>query len=44
MKVLLDVNVVLDVLLQRHDWLAQAQAIWDAAESGRWNAASVRRH
>lgn len=35
MRVLLDVNVVLDVLLQRHPWLADAQVIWDAAEDGR---------
>jgi predicted nucleic acid-binding protein len=35
MKVLLDVNVVLDVLLQRQQWLADAQAIWDAAGDGR---------
>jgi len=34
MKVLLDVNVVLDVLLQRQEWLAEAQSIWDAAETG----------
>lgn len=34
MKVLLDVNVVLDVLLQREEWLADAQAIWDAADAG----------
>lgn len=35
MKVLLDVNVVLDVLLQRQQWLADAQAVWDAAAGGR---------
>jgi len=34
MKVLLDVNVVLDVVLQRQEWLAEAQAIWDGAEAG----------
>lgn len=34
MKVLLDVNVVLDVLLERQAWLAEARAIWDAAEAG----------
>lgn len=32
MKVLLDVNVILDVLLQRPEWLADAQAVWDAAD------------
>ena len=35
MKVLLDVNVVLDVLLQRHPWVSDAQEIWDAAHDGR---------
>jgi predicted nucleic acid-binding protein len=35
MKVLLDVNVVLDVLLQRQPWLADAQAVWDTASDGR---------
>jgi predicted nucleic acid-binding protein len=34
MKVLLDVNVVLDVLLQRQPWLNDAQSIWDAAVHG----------
>jgi predicted nucleic acid-binding protein len=37
MKVLLDVNIVLDVLLQRQPWLADAEAIWDAASDGRLN-------
>lgn len=31
MRILLDVNVVLDVVLQRQEWLADAQAIWNAA-------------
>ena len=35
MRVLLDVNVVLDVLLQRQEWLADAQSVWDAADDGR---------
>lgn len=34
MKVLLDVNVVLDVLLEREQWLAEAKVIWDSAEEG----------
>ncbi|MCA9025576.1 MAG: PIN domain-containing protein [Planctomycetaceae bacterium] len=34
MKVLLDTNIVLDVLLQRQEWIDDAQAIWDAGESG----------
>src|SRR5260370_42494702 len=35
MKVLLDTNVVLDVLLQRGQWLAEAEAIWQASMDGR---------
>lgn len=35
MKVLLDTNVVLDVLLQRGEWAAAAQAVWDASDAGR---------
>jgi len=34
-KVLLDTNVVLDVLLQRGPWLAGAEAIWQASIDGR---------
>lgn len=34
MRVLLDTNVVLDVLLQRLPWLTQADAIWQASRSG----------
>jgi predicted nucleic acid-binding protein len=34
MRVLLDTNVVLDVLLQRGEWLAGAQAIWQASIDG----------
>lgn len=30
MKVLIDVNVVLDVLLDRQPWVVDAQAVWDA--------------
>ena len=35
MKVLLDTNVVLDVLLQRGPWMARAEAIWQASIHGR---------
>jgi predicted nucleic acid-binding protein len=35
MKVLLDTNVVLDVLLRRGEWLAEAEAIWQASLDGR---------
>jgi predicted nucleic acid-binding protein len=35
MKVLLDTNVVLDVLLQRGAWLAEADAIWQASVDDR---------
>lgn len=34
MKVLLDTNVVLDVLLRRGEWLAEAEAIWQASLDG----------
>jgi len=30
MKILLDINVVLDVLLDRHPWVASAKEIWKA--------------
>lgn len=35
MRVLLDTNVVLDVLLQRGEWLVDAEHIWEASEDGR---------
>jgi predicted nucleic acid-binding protein len=35
MKALLDVNVILDVLLKRGDWLADADAIWSASAEGK---------
>jgi predicted nucleic acid-binding protein len=35
MKVLLDTNVILDVLLQRGPWLAEAAAVWQASREGR---------
>ena len=34
MKVLLDINVVLDVLLNRVPWVSEAAAIWDAHGAG----------
>ena len=34
MKVLLDINVVLDVLLSRQPWLADAAQVWDAHRNG----------
>ena len=38
MRVLLDTNVVLDVLLQRGEWLADAETIWGASVDGRLQA------
>lgn len=35
MRVLLDTNVVLDVLLQRGEWLAEAEQIWQANATGK---------
>jgi hypothetical protein len=35
MNVLLDLNIVLDVILQRQPWLAEASVIWDAHVDGR---------
>ena len=35
MKVLLDTNIVLDVLLDREPFVADSSAIWDACDSGR---------
>lgn len=34
MKVLLDVNVVLDVLLVRQPWFPEASQVWDAHRNG----------
>ena len=34
MKVLLDLNVVLDVVLNRQPWVADAKQIWNAHQSG----------
>jgi len=36
--ILLDTNVVLDVLLQREPWLADAQALWQAVDEERLTA------
>jgi len=42
MRVLLDTNVVLDVLLERSDWLADADIIWQASRAGRvWSYVSA---
>lgn len=38
MRVLLDTNVVLDVLLRRGEWLADAEAVWQATAEGRLTA------
>lgn len=38
MKVLLDVNVVLDVLLVRQPWYPEAAQVWDARQDGRMTA------
>jgi predicted nucleic acid-binding protein len=38
MRILLDINVVLDVLLDRHPFANDAEAIWQAAEDGRVEA------
>ena len=35
MRILLDTNVVLDVLLNREPWVAEASAIWKANDDGR---------
>jgi len=35
MKVLLDTNVVLDVLLMRQPWVAHSQLVWAACDEGR---------
>ena len=34
MRVLLDTNVVLDIMLRRAPWLADAEAIWDSNQRG----------
>jgi predicted nucleic acid-binding protein len=37
-RILLDTNVVLDVLLDRQPFVAEARQIWDAADAGRFDA------
>lgn len=39
MNVLLDLNVVLDVLLVRQPWFADAERVWDAHRNGQITAA-----
>ena len=39
MNVFLDLNIVLDFLLQRSPWNAEADVIWEANRDGRINAA-----
>jgi hypothetical protein len=34
MKVLLDLNVVLDVILNRQPWVAEARQVWNAHHAG----------
>jgi predicted nucleic acid-binding protein len=43
MRALLDTNVVLDVLLRRSPWLAQAEPLWDASQSGALESCIVHR-
>lgn len=38
MRVLLDLNVVIDVLLERDPWRVEAQPIWNANRDGRIDA------
>lgn len=38
MRVLLDLNVILDVLLERDPWRVEAEQIWDANRDGRIDA------
>ncbi|NWF78797.1 MAG: PIN domain-containing protein [Chloroflexi bacterium] len=35
MRVLIDTNIVLDVLLDRHPWVTDASQVWASCESGR---------
>ncbi|MCK6584992.1 MAG: PIN domain-containing protein [Anaerolineales bacterium] len=36
MRALIDTNVILDILLKREPFVAEAQAIWDANREGRF--------
>lgn len=38
MRVLIDTNVLLDVLLSREPWAGRSKAVWDAADAGRFDA------
>jgi predicted nucleic acid-binding protein len=38
MRVLLDLNVILDLLLERDPWRVEAERIWDANRDGRIDA------
>ena len=38
MNILLDINVVLDVLLNRAPWVSESSAVWDAHRDGRFSA------
>jgi predicted nucleic acid-binding protein len=38
MNILLDLNVILDVILQRTPWLAEATAVWNAHHGGQIRA------
>lgn len=38
MRVLLDTNIILDVLLRREPWRAEADALWQANDIGRLTA------
>ena len=35
MRILLDTNIVLDILLERAEWLADAETLWRASNDGR---------
>ena len=35
MRVLIDTNVVLDILLERSEWVVDAERIWQASRDGR---------
>jgi predicted nucleic acid-binding protein len=35
MKILIDTNIILDVLLNRAPWVTDSQAIWDACDKGK---------
>lgn len=37
MRVLFDTNILLDVLLQREPWRAEADALWQANDAGKLN-------